>query len=152
MLTEKATERKLQPQMKNKGTALLAGFFPLNVHVKKFNVIEDLQNRVKTTFLQSSWIKSGFRGWIPPTIILLFSLSTRAIFLIMAARSNLIFQIVFESVFFRDNAKQHNTYYRKPKGGFDGKPKSKNMGLYRLSAIRKYAAAFSGLYKPYIYC
>ena len=70
----------------------------------------------------------------------------------MAARSNLIFQIVFESVFFRDNAKQHNTYYRKPKGGFDGKPKSKNMGLYRLSAIRKYAAAFSGLYKPYIYC
>jgi hypothetical protein len=27
MLTEKSTERKSQPQMKNKGTALLAGYF-----------------------------------------------------------------------------------------------------------------------------
>jgi hypothetical protein len=27
MLTEKATERKSQPQMKKKGKALLAGFF-----------------------------------------------------------------------------------------------------------------------------
>jgi hypothetical protein len=28
MLTEKSTERKSQPQMKKKGTALLAGYFP----------------------------------------------------------------------------------------------------------------------------
>ena len=34
MLTEKSTERKSQPQMKKKGTALLAGFFPLYMHVK----------------------------------------------------------------------------------------------------------------------
>jgi hypothetical protein len=27
MLTEKSTERELQPQMKKKGTALLAGYF-----------------------------------------------------------------------------------------------------------------------------
>jgi hypothetical protein len=34
MLTEKATERKSQPQMKKKGTAFLAGFFPQYMHVK----------------------------------------------------------------------------------------------------------------------
>jgi len=28
MQTEEAIERKLEPQMKKKGTALLAGFFP----------------------------------------------------------------------------------------------------------------------------
>jgi hypothetical protein len=31
MLTEKSTERKSQPQMKKKGTALLAGYFPFMV-------------------------------------------------------------------------------------------------------------------------
>jgi hypothetical protein len=34
MLTEQSTERKSQPQMKKKGTALLAGFFMLTVHWK----------------------------------------------------------------------------------------------------------------------
>jgi hypothetical protein len=34
MLTEKSTERKSQPQMKKKGTALLAGYLPYIVPYK----------------------------------------------------------------------------------------------------------------------
>jgi hypothetical protein len=59
MLTEKSTERTSQPQMKKKGTALLAGFFPQYMHVKKFNIKGDLQNRVKITFSHVSCRKPG---------------------------------------------------------------------------------------------
>jgi len=64
MLTEEATERKLQPQMKKKGTALLAGFFPQYMHVKKFNIIGDLQNRVKIIIFQIFSFKPGIQGLI----------------------------------------------------------------------------------------
>jgi hypothetical protein len=53
MLMEKAIERKSQPQMKKKGKALLAGFFPQYIHVKKFNIEDNLQNRVKNAIFYS---------------------------------------------------------------------------------------------------
>ena len=62
MLTEEATERKLHPQMKNKGTALLAGFFPQYAHVKKSNIEWGLQNRVKITFSPISRRKPMIQG------------------------------------------------------------------------------------------
>jgi hypothetical protein len=62
MLTEDATEKKLQPQMKKKGTALLAGFFPQSMQVKKFNVIGDLQNRAKITISYISRLKPEVQG------------------------------------------------------------------------------------------
>jgi hypothetical protein len=47
MLTEKSTERKSQPQLKKKGTALLAGYFGLlgslkHSHFSGYAVIQEL--------------------------------------------------------------------------------------------------------------
>jgi len=62
MLKEKSTERKSQPQMKKKGTALLAGFFPQTRQVKKFNIIRDLQNLSKIRISQISCLNPGIQA------------------------------------------------------------------------------------------
>jgi len=62
MLTEKSTERTSQPQMKKKETAILAGFFPLYVHLKKFNIKGYLQNRLKITISEISQDNPGIQG------------------------------------------------------------------------------------------
>ena len=62
MLTGKSTKRTSQLQMKKKGTALLAGFFPQYIHVKKFSIEGDLQNQAKITIAFISDLRPGFRA------------------------------------------------------------------------------------------
>jgi hypothetical protein len=46
MLTEKSTERKSQPQMKKKGTALLAGYFGLLGSIAKISALLNTQSNI----------------------------------------------------------------------------------------------------------
>jgi len=74
MLTGKSTERKSQPQMKKKGTALLAGFFPQYIRMKNFNIIRNLHNWTKNTISQIFRFKPGIQGWTKAIKNLPFSL------------------------------------------------------------------------------
>jgi hypothetical protein len=62
MLTEKSTERKSQPQMKKKGTALLASLFPLYMQMKLFNIEGYLQIWPKNAISQIFRLKPEIQG------------------------------------------------------------------------------------------